>query len=324
MHAARGILEASRPDLLRELLILARSMTAGAFRSPGFVFYWMSARLHVAVLSLKVAGERPDLLRTLAVELADLALDTTFPHALIREAFKRAALLVTQAHPEALSGTVIDQLEMLNCPVSCLPDRESHHKFDPEDEEAKVWSNDRFHFDSMDTLRYWYPGLGRVFRKTSTQIGQRAEAWVCDRWGYFKADWWDDGRRWRMENRYQDTSNRQGDVPRYEVLQHYLEYHAMFCVAGELLDHKTPISVPPYEDAEDPWDDWLDGYLGREPERWVADVRSPTPLNLAFWTPFAPMETWLDTQPEEFDHAIGWLEQPDRKWLIVLGQHLGA
>jgi hypothetical protein len=318
LHTVRGILEV-RPDLATELLNRGHSTTAGRFQSQSRVFYWMSARLHLSAFFLKLANEQPDLLRSLAHQMLVFVFDTQFPHVLVREAFKQAIFLVVKAYPNILTETEIDRLRAVNSPTACLVNRDRFHEYDSDEGQGKIWKNDRFSIDSMDTLRYWYPNLGHIFHQSPSQIGQLAENWICDRWGYFKTDWMNDKRRWQLDIGDKDSSNRQGNIPRFEPLNHYLEYHAMFCVAGDLIDQEKPISVPRYEDPFDPWSDWLERHLGAEPQRWVADSRSPTPLNPEFFPPFESFGTWIETQKHEFDSAIGWLEKPDQDWLVVWG-----
>src|SRR5205085_3472640 len=104
-------------------------------------------------------------------------------------------------------------------------------------------AEERFSFNTIDTIPYWYEPLSRVFAFPFPGVTHRATTWVCDRWGRSDQDIYEDARRRRNEHQWYLMSNRHGSVPTLENLRSYIEYHALYCVAGELIDEPLPILV---------------------------------------------------------------------------------
>jgi hypothetical protein len=248
----------------------------------------------------RVADEAPDLLRGHANRLASVALDRDLPHATAREFARRAALRLAARHSDALPASTVEALRFANRPTACRAQRQ--HRFD-RTADASDRDITRFHFDSLDTTRYWYEPLARVFGISADDITRRADTWVTDRWGRTHQECYQDPRVLRHEHDYHLVRNDHGSRPIIETLQTYLEYHAMFVVAGELLDEGTPILVEPYDDAADPWDTWLRRDLDTDPSCWLADRRSPTPLDPHFFGVIPDRTTFEGGQPA-FDRLL--------------------
>lgn len=302
LHAARAI-ATQDPRVLAALLECARRRDDAGFRSPRQYFYWMSARCWVLLLLRHIAAARPDLLRSHAKALAQLAHEREFPHALARELARNAALAVASRFPDVLSALEQEQLKLMNRPRSCH--RKRGHGFE-RNINAKESRGHRFGFNSIDTLPYWFAPAARVFGLTAEAFRERAEIWVVDRWGQTKAGWWDDPRELRRRDNWRQTTNDHGQAPTIDVRRTYLEFHAMCCVVGECLDVE-PVVYDSYEGAPCPFLDWLEGFLdpSDESQSWLADLRVPTPHEREAFGAFPVLEDWLNRRPlKDYDAAL--------------------
>lgn len=253
LHAARYLINLPNEALLGELVRLADAESAGAFRSSHLEFYWMSARVWLFLLLERLADEQPALLLRHVDSLKRHALSTSFPHAQVRELAKRAVLRLAQEDPSRLSAEEVGQLRQSNTPLACRYPYESPYDHGGDDRDFSREER-RYTFDSMDTMPYWFAPLGRVFHQTAQEVAWRAERWVVDCWARADGSWWDDPRELRDERNAMLALTRHGHIPVLENLQRYLEFHAMQCVAGELID-ALPISTSPEEGSWDPWAD---------------------------------------------------------------------
>lgn len=314
-HAARALLRLPTPALLRALIDLSKSKTAGAFRAEHLEFFWMGARTWLLVVLERLADERPDTVRAEIGSIIEHALTPELPHAQIRELAKRIALRLAERDPGALSKGTVEKLRLSNEPSECLYPRRSSYslrlgnRLNDTDEE-------RVGFDDMDTVPYWFTPLGRVFAQGPRVVADKAGRWIVDRWGRTSADWWNDPRELRRERLAGFFMNRHGSIPRAESLRLYLFYQSMQCVAGEMVD-ELPMLVEEYDD-ECPWTDWLEEHLPASQDFWLADLRSPTPFRQESWGYYPPLEEWLRREdPAEFEAALG-IGEPGHEGEIVL------
>jgi hypothetical protein len=318
-HAARSLLLLPNPVLLRALVLRSDSETAGAFRSKHLDFFWMSARSWLMIVLERLADERPEMLQPHVEAISQHALTTDFPHAQIRELAKRTVLRIVEHEPAILPRDEIEKLQRSNEPRSCLYPRQSPFELGLNDRLKDNSVGERFGFNSMDTIPYWYAPLGRVLAQNADAVTARAEAWVCDRWGRAHGDWWNDPRELRSDRTAMYASNNHGSMPRAENLKLYLEYHAMQCVAGEMVD-TLPVSVD--KDGSDfySWDSWLEEHLPAHPRFWLADLRTTTPFRRASWGHFPPMEQWFRrNDPTEYEAALGIGESGHEGEIVVEG-----
>lgn len=338
LHAARGIItlpknmvdEARLSQLISELIGLRDSATAGAFRSESLEFYLMSARVWLLLLLERVANEMPEDLTAHARVVADVALDKAFPHAQTRELARRVALRIAERVPSVLLPAVVDDLTRANRPSSCLYPRGntygSRYGRDESGEKDGWHADRRFQFDWMDTERYWYSAVSSIFGEPprALNITARAEIWICDRWGRSDKDWWKDPREIGDRYKWQQMENSQGQIPPIENMRTYLEYHAMFCAAGEMAD-QLPANVQAWdydneENVGDPWDEWISGHVSTSRDSWLADLRSPTPYKPDSWGQFPPLEEWLRRDNvAEYDAELGLGEATNRTEIVVRG-----
>ena len=320
LHAARGILRhwGSEPTLLQELVKLSHTQKAGAYGvDPDF--YWMSARTSALLLFDRLADDCPRQMVPYAPDIARHALDGDFPHAQIRELARRAALRIVSVVPDALPATDVDLLRSINQPVSCRWPRRSRYTLHGNGMPHKEKQTRRFTFNTLDTTRYWFDPLSDVFGQPEQDVEDRAERWICDRWGRTDVGWHTDPRGLNERYDWGLRSNSHGSVPRVEDLRTYLEYHAMMCAAGEMVS-TLPIAVEEYDDPGCPWEGWISEGVTAFPDCWVADSRRPTPLRPEYWGAVPPLDAWLQERlPADFDAGLGLGEAEHTGEIVVCG-----
>jgi hypothetical protein len=327
LHAARGILtlpkdmadETRRRQLISELVGLLNLSTAGAFRAENLEFYPISARVWLLLLLERLTDEMTEDLIAHAQVLADTALDKTFPHAQARELARRAVLRIVERVPSVLSPEVVDNVVLTNRPTWSFYPRSNPNGSRYNDaysvEEDRWGTGNRFSFDGLDTLRYWYPAISRIFGEPPRELNitARAERWICDRWGRGDKDWWKDPRELGDRYDWQQMENGQGQVPTVENMRTYLEYNAMFCAAGEMAD-QLPGNIRDWdydneENVQDPWEEWINGHISTSRDCWLSDLRLPTPHRADCWGRFQALEEWLRHDDQaEYDAELGFEE----------------
>ncbi|WBU30517.1 hypothetical protein OOZ54_03190 [Rhodopseudomonas palustris] len=290
-----------------------------AFRDGTAPFYFLAARLWLALATYRISAEFPSILGPFKAQILDMALSPDLPHAGIREYAKRTLAELESAGAICLSATETAALDRINSPVmgETAAKRTTSASFNSVNDDR--W---RFKFDGMDTLRYWYEDILRIFPTVSAeQVLDIADRWVTENWGApAEAGWWDrEPRKGRYdERRYGRWSHSHGSYPRVERYGAYLEWNAMHCVVGELS------STHPVTKSDDCYDyDRLDYWLGRclptAPPEWLSDHRGPTPLELRLWVEDSRTDNgWLrNVRREEFLTEIGLTNPPRPGWLVV-------
>ncbi|WP_441178115.1 hypothetical protein [Micromonospora sp. SD12] len=267
--------------LIRYLWDLANRVIAGSadpnesrssFRALDLEFLAMSAVQWLLLVIARVAHDKPDAVVPIVDELSECALNTSSPHASIRELARRAVLAVAVASADAVPATMVERLRFANAPTACSVDRNPLRG-------SNRTTHTRFHFDTMDTVPYWFEPLARVFHNlTTADVARHADAWITDRWGRSNNQEQDPWLK-RNADSWELTSNGHGSIPTIEIHSTYLEYHAMLCTAGELVDAGAQLEVD-YRgrDAGDPWEEWLASFMPQSVDVWRADMRQAAPL----------------------------------------------
>jgi hypothetical protein len=292
IHMSRQLLKIQSEPLLSELIGLSRTESAGAFRSDGNnkIFYWLSARTYLMLLLSKLAKEHPEILVPYLEAIADHVVSPDLPHAQIRELAKDTVLSVLKKFPNVLPEKTISEVMMANTPRACLFPR--GEKWDSRGKRTKNPSS-RFDFD-YDTVQYWYSGLMSVFG-LEQDVTFHADKWISDKWGFTNEDWLKDPRELYDGYKGDDVRNDHGRIPKIEILRTYLEYHAMMCAAGELID-QAPVAVSTWSDEDDIWSSWLRRRTKFENDYWLSDLRSATPLRADCWGSFSSPKDWQNHQ----------------------------
>lgn len=314
-HATRDLLTGTDPQVAAAFAAsfvncLDRA-DAGPYRDPSLPFYRFSAAAALLIALARVATNKPAILTPHASVLVRHATSQDLPHAQIRELARHAALAVVSPN-----SSDAETLRRANEPAAYLPHKEAQQRGN----DRAVSDDRRYRFDSMDTIPYWYAPLARIFDLPTDAIAERAERWILDEWGMTEDDWWTDRRELRDQESYRRTSHRHGSIPPEENLRLYLEYHAMFTAAGELIDASRPVYAGPWEDAGDPWHEWLDQHLPADHARWVSDLRSAVPAEPDLFGHLPPLDEWDTPADTEFDNAFGLIDGRLADQALVAGR----
>ncbi|WP_270934315.1 hypothetical protein [Falsiroseomonas oryzae] len=321
-RAAHAVLRLTRTGDLRSVNGFVRAfgrLEELEFSGPPPAYYPLAATLWTTVTLDRVAAERPDAAATAASALLATALDEEFPHLLLRAFARDACLKLVEARLLAVSPDEATQLAAVN--RSVLTPVKVENRYAREDaHRMRTREGRRFSFDGMDTVQNWYAPMWSAFAEP---VGPRfldiAERWIVDVWGWpeervrsaHKLHW-----RLRRDRDYLAHRHAQGSRPIIEGLRTHLEWHAMWCAAGELLK-----SVPLVENEPEDWHA-LDLQVRREQlseqPLWAADLRVPTPLHSRHWALAAePLADWV-AAVRESDHRVGMLP-PEREGYVTVG-----
>lgn len=299
-HAMRRLARLGSVATLQAFVSEYQRDQEALFRSSDLDFYWIAARLWYVIAWDRVASELPQVGSLAGTMLLRIAHDQDFPHLLVQSFARDACLKLVAAGQLTLKPAEIDRLKKVaSSPLEHQPAPAGHRRG------RRGHARDdgrRFHFDPMDSVPYWYDPMLDAFADVSQdQLLDTAEGWIVDRWGYSGDSWAFDAekRRHRLSDReWSLISNRHGSKPTLERLNTHLEWHGMWCAAGELLRTQPLVAGDPFE-----WDA-LPIRIAREmltePPLWSADLRAPVPLRPDFWRePQEPLAEWVTLVREE-------------------------
>lgn len=250
------------------------------FRDPKAQFFWLAARLWLLIALERIAAESPTAVAKHGRLLFQIATNSSFPHLLCQHFAKGgvvALLMGGHLRLSAAETSLLDGVARSALPPIPSTGHKGFGRFADQD-------GRRFRFDSTDTLPYWYDEPLQLFADVSgNEFLDVAESWILDRW---KAEldswmWVNERRQHRFRNEHSASSHRHGSLPTIERTHTHFEWHAMWCVVGELLQTK-----PLAESVEGRWRDW-DYWWSRsgltEPPHWLSDLRGIKPLEARLW-----------------------------------------
>jgi len=312
LHGLREMQLQRDPDLLAALVSRLDEKDAPGFLPLDAHFYWISARTYLLLFLERFTKDCPDALLPHANRIARYALDNDFPHVQIRELAKRAVLAVVARRSDVLGDETIHRLRQVNAPIGTSPERSQttlrRHAGEREQ---------RFRFDVMDTLPYWYSHLGHLFEKSPDEVAELAEHWICDEWGFFGDRALFDRREKRERYDWGLVSHRHGTLPTVENLQTYLEFQGMQLAAGRLIDSQ-PVKRYLSDDALESWTDWMRPYLPSHDDYWLSELRDAIPLQPELHGLFPPLDEWLEPKcPDAFDRCLGLFEDADSSLIVA-------
>ena len=321
-HTLRSLAQFGDNRTLDEIVILYKKIDERSYRNLNAPFYWLAARLWLIMTLDRIADETPSALENHALWLLEIATDRKFPHVLLRAFAKSAVYKLIEKRGLQLDPAHLDSLKYANTtsiprekarqPYSVGFDRYSHEEEDR-----------RFLFNSIDTLPYWYTGAIRSFADLSgKEFLDTAEKWIVDHWGIQDNPWrWEDEpRKYRFpDNLYYLMTNDHGSMPTLERFHTYLEWHAMWCVTGELM--QTRPLAQSEEDEYDVFENRLQRNMLTLPPLWLADLHGPKPLDEHLWyPPQVDVDQWVDTVgDDDFLSEIGLTS--DDGSIIVSSDH---
>jgi hypothetical protein len=295
-HALRRLARLGAVGPLDKLVELYGRTSESSYRTPDAPFYWLAARLWLVMALDRIAAETPSAVGHHGQWLLEIANNDEFPHVLLRSFAKSAIWKLVESKTLALAPAQRNALKRAN--TGAVPRRRGREPYSVGFKRYayKEREDRRFHFDSMDTLPYWYTGALRVFSDISSEeFLDAAERWIVDRWCVQSNPWrWDDEPR---QQRFSDHSlsawHSHGALPILERFRTYLEWHAKWCATGELM--QTWALARGGEDDDNTFERWLsrDG-LTASP-LWLADLCGTKPLEDRLW--FGPqddVDTWVE------------------------------
>jgi hypothetical protein len=318
-HAARRMVRLGRSDVLFRLAERLDDGHASPFATPGTTFYWLAARQWFFLLIDRLSAEASQSVLPLAPVIAREVLAPDPPHALTMRFAKRAALRLAGRADSPYPAAMVEQIRgALAPPIKLEPEPQDRG---PVRGSYRSGRAERFHFDAMDTLPYWYEPLGQLFGVEPNAFCAAAERWICNRWGFLGDVWRDDPvrKRYTGDHDYGLRSHRHGSRPTVEDLKTYLELNAMFCVAAELT-RERPVLASRWDDEGDRWEHWLSRWDLAWQGEWLADRRQAPPLEPRLWdgSGFGSDEVWENHPGEEdFDRAIGILDPVRPGYLLA-------
>ena len=310
-HAVRRLARTGERDTLAAFVAQYGRQEESVFSGPSPAFYALAARLWSVIALDRVSGECPDVARVAGRVLLDTALDDSFPHLLLRAFARDACDKLVAAGVLAPTPAELGRLAKVNqSPLAKVKGENRYGRAGFRREREGL----RFHFDRMDTLPYWFEPMLRSFAGLGgDRFLDEAERWIVDVWGWSQSAV---NNAPRLDREWALTNHRHGSSPTIELLRTHLEWHAMWCAAGELA--KT---VPLLE--TEPGDDWND--LGSrilrkqlsEPPLWSADLLVPRPLHPRHWLLAGdPLPNWIASVTEA-DHRLA-LIAPERPGYVVV------
>ena len=317
-HGVRRLARLGETETLAQTVAQYRRDEECVFRAANAPFYWLSARLWLMIGLDRVSEETPEAAIQHGNTLLEISLCDAFPHMLIRDyAADACRKLISSGHLQ-LNVEQMAELAQVN---KGLPSTKTS---DP----MRVGSFDSFHrneslrrfgFDSMDTLPYWYNRWLSVFEGlTPDAFLEAAEKWIVDTWGIC------DTPPFRLKElrpqRFQQGSfglshHSHGSIPTLERHRSHLEWHAMWCAAGQLLNtHRVRIT----ED-DDYYSLPSNIFTGKltHPPQWLSDFVGPMPLQLHRWKATdEPIQDWLNgIDDTDFLREIYPADRPG--WILV-------
>lgn len=321
-HAVRCLARTQDLETLKALNLEYGRQEENSFRSRGLSFYWLASKLWFVIVWERIAREFPSVGSLAGATLLKIAIDDEFPHLLIRSFAHDACMTLIDAGVLVVGEEESTKLGLVNrSSIPRVKNESGRRRFVPEENEGR-----RFKFDPLDTIQYWYRPLLASFATLSGEsLLNEIERCIVDSWGYGDQELKLDEGRWKNNNKYRDwsvRSNSHGAIPTIERLSTHLEWHGMWCAAGELLKTEPLTAI----DDED-YDTWDDLYTKirhsklTEPPLWSADLRVSTPLISYCWEPdLSDVNEWV-ISVEETDHRAE-LFPSDRSNYIVIDSSL--
>jgi hypothetical protein len=253
--------------------------------------------------------------------LLSIANDGSFPHVLVRSFAKTAITKLVSSGTLKLTpseSNVLAGINMASIPSEKgVPPRDTmFHKYT-----YQARKDRRFTFDSTDTLPHWYSdAIGAFANVGKEEFLDLAEHWIVENWGVTSDPWrWlDEPRQDRLSRQSLHSSHRDGTLPTGERFHTYLEWHAMWCTVGELMQTRALVDFD-----EDNYDS-LKRQLVRnglsQPPIWLADLNRPKPWARRFWIlPAGEVDEWIENITDA-DFLAELCSEDDRS--IVVGAYL--
>lgn len=291
MHASRELIIID-PSLIGKFCEQL-SNTQGFPFTDNRIFYPIASKESLLRVLSRISYDIPgELVKYLPIFSA-IILNQNFPHVIIIAIAKNIMTNVVSKYPDALPESQKEDFLLANEPKSCyLKDR--FHTGGWHDEQ-KTW---RYRFDTMDTIPYWYSNLSGIFHVDMQTIIERAETWIIDQWGQSDNTRLERITTWERDDYYL-RSHRHGNLPTIEEPARHMELHAMYFVAGELLETHA-VNISRYSDGDYcDYKEFIQRYLSIQ-KYWPSEIRGAKPLIPMLWGKFEK-----EQKIEKFDALLG-------------------
>ncbi len=294
-HAARSLARLGAIDTLNNLVGMYGRKSELSYRRLDAPFYWLASQLWLIIALDRISTETPSAVGRHGHKLLEIASNDELSHVILRSYAKSAVSKLVGNGELALDPAQLAVLERVNT-SSFLRKRPLKRRDTRFDKYRGSEEGRRFTFNSMDTLPYWYSGAVAIFADVSKkEFLDVAERWIVDRWDVHNDPWTWEGqpRKERLEQRELSSgSHSHGSLPVGERYNTHLEWHAMWCAVGELMQTR------PLAKRRETYDETFESHLGHAvltvPPFWLTDFRGMKPLEAKFW--FAPqgeIEAWI-------------------------------
>ncbi|MBC8754669.1 AAA family ATPase [Kordia sp. YSTF-M3] len=319
IHSIRQLLNFGNKNVLQILLSQQNEVDCYPFQNKNYIFYWISSKLYLWIAIERISNENPNLLEEFNTIFLNELNNDGLPHVLIRFYIKRTCLNLYKHNSSIFNQEeLISIRECLETKLKKVQEREYINQPSRYSRTEKEW---RFDFDTMDTIPYWYNGLGDIFGVSGYKVADISDKYIVEKWGYTGNTSKDDYARSNLrESDWSLTRNDHGSNPEIEDLSIYFEYHAMFCAANDLLDNEPQLE----RDEWDTWEHWLDSKSITWDKFWISDLVDPIPLQEKFWKIEYDKfdKTWRDNINEDkFDKEIGFTDFYDDSFIIPHGYY---
>lgn len=322
-HSLRRLARLGGASTISKIVGESGRREESAFRDPSAPFYWIAANLWLVIALGRIASETPAAVAPHGIWLLDTALSDAFPHLLLRDYAADACRALVAGGQMTLSARQRTDLENVN--RSRLPRGTKTRSYGGSFEGPGGRQNKeerRFHFDGLDTLRYWYEPWLRAFEGLRPdEFLESAERWIVDAWGVQdeKPYGSKEPRQSRFSERDWTLANAShGSMPTIEHHRTYLEWHAMWCAAGEMLK-KHAIAKAEYE-GDDPVKEGISWNKLSVPGIWAADLVGPRPLERQRWRVPPAGHEWYDEISDE--SFLGELMPASRPGFVVVDAYI--
>lgn len=294
-------------QVLDILLLNQNERNCNGFQYEPYIFFWIPSKLWLWVAIDRLVSVKPEIMKRYAITSFEELLNEELPHAQIQLFIKSVCLSFDRSFKKLYSPTQLGTIKkVLKSPFKTLDKKKTQKK-------VRKNNNDfRFDFDSLDTIDHWYEPLGRIFNFSGHEIGKLAEKYICEKWGYVGDLREDD---YVVSDDYHLTRHYKSEIPTVENLRTYFEYHALQCVAGELIK-TTPISYNEY--SYQSWDEWLNEFGLVWDNQWLSDFKDPVPAHTKFWNKDNFKDDWeWNIQKKDFDECIGFSNTQLPGYIVV-------
>jgi len=223
-HTLRRLAKLGCFEIVKATISQSSRVKDDAFRIPTGPFYFLAAKLWMAISMYRISIETPVALKVCKSQIFNLATSDELPHVGIREYAKRTLLQLTSVGAISMTPSEKVKIDQVNTAVrrQTTKGKNQHKSFSRVRDEKR-----RFKFDEMDTIPYWYQGILRIFPTvTQEQVIDIAERWIIDKWEVDpEANWWDkEPRKGRYdERRFGLWDHRHGSLPTIERYGTHIE-----------------------------------------------------------------------------------------------------